>query len=144
MPETDGGRQANTQGTTRKPLTWRIGTRSVIIHDAEAREYRVLASAASQHIELPVLSNLRSKTSRTARPVCFISGILGLAALVMPLSYGQVLGRNYGRSLVISQQGIVATSHTLASQAGAQILAHGGSAVDAAIAANAVLGVPNR
>ena len=50
-------------------------------------------------------------------------------------------GRNYGRSLVISQQGIVATSQALASQAGAQILAKGGSAVDAAIAANAVLGV---
>ena len=50
-------------------------------------------------------------------------------------------GRNYGRSLVISQQGIVATSHALASQAGAQILANGGSAVDAAIAANAVLGL---
>jgi len=48
-------------------------------------------------------------------------------------------GRNYGRSMVITQQGIVATSQTLASQAGAQILARGGSAVDAAIAANAVL-----
>jgi gamma-glutamyltranspeptidase/glutathione hydrolase len=35
----------------------------------------------------------------------------------------------------------VATSQTLASQAGAQILARGGSATDAAIAANAVLGV---
>ena len=50
-------------------------------------------------------------------------------------------GRNYGRSMVISQQGIVATSHPLASQAGAQILAGGGSAADAAIAANAALGV---
>jgi gamma-glutamyltranspeptidase/glutathione hydrolase len=59
----------------------------------------------------------------------------------MPLMYGQVLGRNYGRSIVISQQGIVATSQVLASQSGAQILAHGGSAVDAAIAANAVLAV---
>ena len=59
----------------------------------------------------------------------------------MPLAYGQVLGRNYGRSIVISQQGIAATSQVLASQAGAQILARGGSAVDAAIAANAVLGV---
>jgi len=53
--------------------------------------------------------------------------------------YGQ--GRNYGRSMVITQQGIVATSQTLASQAGAQILAKGGSTIDAAIAANAVLGV---
>src|SRR5579871_6537299 len=51
------------------------------------------------------------------------------------------MGRNYGRSMVISRQGIVATSQVLASQAGAQILARGGSAVDAAIAANAVLGV---
>ncbi|HEV2201814.1 MAG TPA: gamma-glutamyltransferase [Bryobacteraceae bacterium] len=51
------------------------------------------------------------------------------------------LGRNYGRSMVIAQQGIVATSQALASQAGAQILARGGSAADAAIAANAVLGV---
>jgi len=50
-------------------------------------------------------------------------------------------GRNYGRSMVITQQGIVATSQTLASQAGARILEQGGSAVDAAIAANAVLGV---
>ncbi|HKW99570.1 MAG TPA: gamma-glutamyltransferase [Bryobacteraceae bacterium] len=48
--------------------------------------------------------------------------------------------RNYARSMVISRQGIVATSQTLASQAGAQILARGGSAMDAAIAANAVLG----
>lgn len=43
--------------------------------------------------------------------------------------------------MVISRQGIVATSQTLASQAGAQVLARGGSAVDAAIAANAVMGV---
>ena len=43
--------------------------------------------------------------------------------------------------MVVTQYGIVATSHVQASVAGAQILAHGGSAVDAAIAANAVLGV---
>src|SRR6266852_1288151 len=49
--------------------------------------------------------------------------------------------RSYGRSMVINDGGIVATSHTLASQAGAQILARGGSAIDAAIAANATLGV---
>ncbi len=43
--------------------------------------------------------------------------------------------------MIISDHGIVATSQTLASQAGAQVLARGGSAMDAAIAANAVLGV---
>ena len=63
--------------------------------------------------------------------------------LVLPvLVSGQAgLGRDYGRSMVIAQQGIAATSQVLASQAGAAILARGGSAVDAAIAANAVLGV---
>jgi gamma-glutamyltranspeptidase/glutathione hydrolase len=50
-------------------------------------------------------------------------------------------GRNYGRSMVITQQGVAATSQTLASSAAAQILAKGGSAGDAAIAANAVLAV---
>lgn len=43
--------------------------------------------------------------------------------------------------MVISTRGIAATSQTLASQVGAQVLARGGSAVDAAIAANAVLSV---
>lgn len=43
--------------------------------------------------------------------------------------------------MVISDLGIVATSQALASQAGAQILQRGGSAIDAAIAANAALGV---
>ncbi|PYV19009.1 MAG: gamma-glutamyltransferase, partial [Acidobacteria bacterium] len=51
------------------------------------------------------------------------------------------LDRTQARSMVITRRGIVATSQTLASQAGAQVLARGGSAVDAAIAANAVLGV---
>jgi len=49
--------------------------------------------------------------------------------------------RSNARSMVITDRGIVATSHYLASQAGAQVLAKGGSAMDAAIAANATLGV---
>jgi gamma-glutamyltranspeptidase / glutathione hydrolase len=49
--------------------------------------------------------------------------------------------RSQARSMVITTYGIVATSHVQASQAGAEVLAHGGSAMDAAIAANAVLGV---
>ena len=43
--------------------------------------------------------------------------------------------------MVVSDRGIVATSQTLASQAGAMVLARGGSAIDAAITANATLGV---
>lgn len=65
--------------------------------------------------------------------------ITSLLLLITGAAFGQ--GRNYGRSMVIAQQGIAATSQTLASQAAAQILAKGGSAVDAAIAANAVLAV---
>ena len=49
--------------------------------------------------------------------------------------------RIQGRSMVVSRYGIVASEHPLASQAGAMVLAEGGSAVDAAIAANAVMGV---
>src|ERR1700744_4902861 len=50
------------------------------------------------------------------------------------------IGRSYGRSMVVSRQGICATSQAMASEAGARILREGGSAVDAAVAANAVLG----
>lgn len=49
--------------------------------------------------------------------------------------------RSQTRSVVYSTRGIVSTSHVLASQAGAEALGKGGSAVDAAIAANAVLSV---
>src|SRR5208283_4222420 len=49
--------------------------------------------------------------------------------------------RSYGRSVVLTKYGIVATSYVQASQAGARVLEQGGSAIDAGIAANAVLGV---
>ena len=62
-----------------------------------------------------------------------------LLLLISTAAFSQ--DRTNARSMVISQYGIVATSQTQASQAGAEILARGGSAVDAAIAANATLGV---
>lgn len=57
------------------------------------------------------------------------------------LSSAMAQDRSHARSMVITRYGITATSYALASQAGAQVLARGGSAADAAIAANAVLGV---
>ncbi|MGB6625768.1 MAG: gamma-glutamyltransferase, partial [Candidatus Acidiferrales bacterium] len=49
--------------------------------------------------------------------------------------------RTQGRSMVTTKYGIVAAESPLAAQAGAQILAHGGNAIDAAVATNAVMGV---
>ena len=51
------------------------------------------------------------------------------------------ISRWQARSMTISTSGIVAAESPLAAQAGAVVLARGGHAVDAAIAANAVMGV---
>lgn len=73
------------------------------------------------------------------RPLAFF--LIILAAFTIPAPAQREPGRDYGRSVVYSRGGIVATSQTLASSAGADILRQGGNAIDAAIAANAVLSV---
>ncbi len=63
----------------------------------------------------------------------------GLALILMDAAFSQ--DRDSARSMVLTERGVVAASQTLAAQAGSEILRRGGSAVDAAIAANAALGV---
>ncbi len=73
-------------------------------------------------------------------PACTKGPALAIgAAIFMSPAFSQ--DRTQARSMVITGRGVVATSQTLASQAGAMVLARGGNAMDAAIAANAALGV---
>jgi gamma-glutamyltranspeptidase/glutathione hydrolase len=66
-----------------------------------------------------------------------------LAALSAALCGAQPFSSSpdQARSMIVTKYGIVATPQFLASQAGAKVLEAGGNAVDAAIAANATLGV---
>src|SRR5450759_3641795 len=67
--------------------------------------------------------------------------VAGFLAVGMNRENAMAQDRGQGRSMVISQSGIVATESPLASKAGAAILERGGNAVDAAIAAHAVMTV---
>jgi gamma-glutamyltranspeptidase/glutathione hydrolase len=69
----------------------------------------------------------------------FASAMIPISLFALSLSAAEP--RTQGRSMVISQGGIVATEQPLASQVAVQILADGGNAADAAIAANAMMGL---
>lgn len=73
-----------------------------------------------------------------------IKSIIIFIILCISSTYGQdrLDGKTWAtRSEVIAQNGMVCTSHPLSTQAGIEILKAGGSAIDAAIAANAMEGV---
>ena len=69
--------------------------------------------------------------------------ILSLALMSMSgYGYDRITGEQFAsRSEVIGQHGMVATSHPLATQIGIDVLKKGGTAIDAAIAANIALGL---
>jgi gamma-glutamyltranspeptidase/glutathione hydrolase len=72
--------------------------------------------------------------------------IIGLIFLLIMTDagygYDRITGKPFAsRSEVIGQNGMVATSHPLATQIGLDILKKGGTAIDAAIAANIALGL---
>jgi len=96
--------------------------------------------------------SILSQDSTQNNPRCMSTKyyVAGLMNLIMVLLWttpsmsqpDRITGRSFAtRSEVIAKHGMVATSQPLATQIGLEILKKGGSAVDAAIAANAALGL---
>ncbi|WMO14901.1 gamma-glutamyltransferase [Pseudoalteromonas piscicida] len=73
---------------------------------------------------------------------CTLVSMLCASVSSAALAYDRITGKAFAsRSEVIATQGMAATSQPLATQVAIEVLKQGGSAIDAAIAANAMLGL---
>lgn len=72
----------------------------------------------------------------------YLSSLLLLITSVTTHAQDRITGKSFAtRSEIIAKNGIIASSHPLATQIGLDILKKGGNAIDAAIATNAALGL---
>jgi gamma-glutamyltranspeptidase / glutathione hydrolase len=78
---------------------------------------------------------------RQWRIVPLLAGSLAASASALTTTSRAAEDRTQARSMVISQYGIVAAEQPIAARAGTAVLESGGNAIDAAVAANAAMGL---